>query len=227
MKDSKKPLVLTIDDEEKIRSSFRELLEDYNYDVIEAEDGSIGLEIFMEKRPDLILVDMNMPKMGGLELLENVTRFSLDTPIIVISGAGEIKDVVKALRLGAWDYLVKPIRDMTMLIHTIERALERRRLIMQNREYHEKLEDKVEEQTKTLEKAHQELQESEKAKAEEFLKKIEKKEAAKDEAKAKVEAEVKVEAEAEVEVKAEAEAKVEAEVKAEKAEDSTKDEKAE
>ncbi len=154
-------MVLTIDDEEIIRASFRELLEDNGYDVIEAENGSVGLNKFFERRPDLILVDMIMPEMNGLELLENVTRFSLDTPIIIVSGAGELKDVVKALKLGAWDYILKPVNDMDMLIHTIERALERRRLILQNREYHERLEDKVAEQTMSLERAHHELQESE------------------------------------------------------------------
>jgi PAS domain S-box-containing protein len=162
MENRKIPLVLTIDDEKIIRESFRELLEDNGYDVIEAENGNQGLEKFVEYRPDLILVDMIMPEMGGLELLENVTRFSLDTPIIIISGVGDLTDAVKALKLGAWDYILKPVNDLAMLLHTIERALERRRLILQNREYHERLEDKVAEQTITLEQTHLELQESEK-----------------------------------------------------------------
>ncbi|MBU2514126.1 response regulator [bacterium] len=162
MNDRKTPLILTIDDEKYIRDSFRSLLEDHEYQVLEAENGRIGLELFENEKPDLILVDMRMPVVDGLEVLEKVTSASPDTPIIVISGAGEIKDAVKALRLGAWDYLMKPITDLDMLAHTIERALERRRLIRENKEYQEHLEEKVAEQTKNLAQAHQELQKSEK-----------------------------------------------------------------
>ncbi len=162
MDDQKKPLILTIDDEKCIRDSFRGFLEDFNYNVIEAENGRIGLELFAREKPDLVLVDMRMPEVDGLEVLDKVTSTSPNTPVIVISGAGEIRDVVKALRLGAWDYLMKPINDLDMLTHTIERSLERQRLIRENKEYQEHLEEKVSEQTKNLKQAHLELQKSEK-----------------------------------------------------------------
>ncbi len=162
MTESKSPVILTIDDDKYIRESFRGLLEDFDFEVLEAENGRIGLEIFEKENPDLILVDMRMPVVDGLEVLETVVKKSPDTPIIMVSGAGEIKDVVKALRLGAWDYLMKPVKDLNMLAHTIERSLERHRLIKENREYQEHLEDKVVEQTKKIEKTNLELQKSEK-----------------------------------------------------------------
>lgn len=156
------PLILTIDDEKYIRESFKAFLEDYDFRVIEAENGKAGLRSIEEFRPDAVLVDLRMPEMDGLELMEKASVQFPSTPIVVISGAGEIKDVVKALHLGAWDYLMKPIKDLDILIHTLKRVLERKQLIDQNKEYQNRLEEKVKEQTEDLAHAHQELVNSEK-----------------------------------------------------------------
>ncbi|MDM8535415.1 response regulator [Desulfobacterales bacterium HSG17] len=153
----KMPLVLTIDDERIIRESLRNFLEDYDYEVLEAENGKIGLEIFKKENPDLILVDLRMPEVDGLEVLAEVRSDSPDTPIIVISGTGIISDAVEALRLGAWDYLLKPICDMSVLLHSIEKALERSRLIHENRAYQKHLEKEVAKRTQELETANKEL----------------------------------------------------------------------
>jgi PAS domain S-box-containing protein len=142
--------ILTIDDEESLRRSIREYLEDYNYKVIEAEDGQAGQEVFLTKNPDLVLVDLRMPKADGLEVLQFVKKKRPETPIIVISGTGHIANVVEALRLGAWDYILKPIQDMTVLLHAVEKALERARMIRERRLYRERLEEEVAGKTKEL-----------------------------------------------------------------------------
>ena len=97
--------ILIIDDEEPIRQSIAAYLEDYNFSVIGAENGRIGLEIFRREKPNLVLVDLRMPEMDGLEVLEAITHESSQTPLIVISGKGALADAVEALHLGAWDYI--------------------------------------------------------------------------------------------------------------------------
>ncbi len=150
MKAEKSPVILTIDDETVIRDSIRAYLEDYDYTVLEAENGRIGLEIHQKEEVDLILVDLRMPEVDGLEVLSEIRTKSPNLPIIVVSGTGEIADVVEALRLGAWDYLLKPITDMSILIHSIEKGLERARLLEENTRYHENLEELVELKTREL-----------------------------------------------------------------------------
>ncbi len=144
MNQGKIPVVLTIDDDQAVRESLANFLEDFGYEVLQAGDGQQGLEVFAAKRPDLILVDLRMPRMDGLQVLAKVQELSPQTPIMVISGAGDIRDVVEALRRGAWDYLVKPIQDMNILLHSVETCLERARLQRQNLEYQLSLEESLE-----------------------------------------------------------------------------------
>ncbi len=139
--------ILTIDDETAIRTSFALYLSDFDYKVIEAENGRIGLDIIAANQPDLILVDLRMPEVDGLEVLKETQKRWPEIPVIVVSGTGEITDVIEALRLGAWDYILKPIEDMSILIHTIEKALERVELLRKDRAYQEVLEQEVKKQT--------------------------------------------------------------------------------
>jgi diguanylate cyclase (GGDEF)-like protein/PAS domain S-box-containing protein len=154
------PVILTIDDEENIRDSFRLFLEDFDYTVIEAGNGREGLEIFERERPDLVLCDLRMPEVDGLEVLEQIKQKSPDTPIIVVSGTGVIGDAIEAIRRGAWNYLLKPIQDMSVLLHAISQAMERARLVVENRAYQEHLEDEVSKRTKDLQKTMAELHHS-------------------------------------------------------------------
>lgn len=156
------PDILLIDDEKIIRDSFRNFLEDYDYTVHEAADGLEGLEVFKRKSPALVLLDLNMPVMDGIEVLKKLTVWSSDIPIIVVSGTGLIDDVLRALRLGAWDYLYKPIENLSVLLHAVEKALERARLIRENRIYQEQLEREVKRRTEELEQTTRRLRESEK-----------------------------------------------------------------
>ncbi len=93
--------VLTIDDEEIICRTIRDFFVDHDYEALEAEDGEAGIEVFERDKPGLILDDLRMPKVNGLEVLDHVTKNSPDTPIIVVSGTGTISDAIEALHLGA------------------------------------------------------------------------------------------------------------------------------
>jgi DNA-binding response OmpR family regulator len=102
-----RPLILVVEDEPRVSRYLRSSLQLSGHDVLVAEDGVKALEIVQESRPDLILLDLKLPKMGGFEVLENV-RKQFDTPVIVLTAFDGEDDRVKALMLGADDYLSKP-----------------------------------------------------------------------------------------------------------------------
>ena len=120
--------ILVIDDEAAIRQSLRDYLEDLDYQIVTAEDGRTGIELFENAKIDLVLVDLRMPEMDGLEVLAYLSRKSPDTPLIVVTGAGLIGDAIAALKRGAWDYLLKPIDNLSVLAHAVESGLEKARL---------------------------------------------------------------------------------------------------
>ncbi|MCP4105722.1 MAG: response regulator [Desulfobacteraceae bacterium] len=156
---SEKARILCIDDEEMIRQTIADYLSDSGFEILEAENGLIGLEKFQEETPDLILVDLRMPEFDGLDLLAKINEISPETPVIVVSGTGVLEDAVEALRRGAWNYLTKPIEDLAILEHAVEKALERARLIRENKQYQEYLEQEVKKRTAELHKAHNQLKE--------------------------------------------------------------------
>lgn len=137
------PLVLTIDDEEFIRDCFSDILEDNGYEVIQAENGRIGLEKIREYKPDLILCDLQMPEVNGLEVVRTVKEEFEKTPILIISGAGVLDDAIEAVRMGAWDYLVKPLFNLNVLLQAVEKALDRAKLIAENELYQKNLEEQT------------------------------------------------------------------------------------
>lgn len=149
--------ILIIDDEKALREGLGMFLEDLDYDIILAENGRVGLEKFEAHRPDLVLVDLRMPEIDGLKVLNHLSQKSPETPLIVVSGTGVIADAVEALRSGAWDYLLKPIEDLTILAHTIDNSLEKARLRQENQRYQEHLEQLVVARTEQLYQANQEL----------------------------------------------------------------------
>jgi phosphoserine phosphatase RsbU/P len=132
--------LLIIDDDAPVRQSIVAYLEDSGFDVLEAADGPLGLTVFQEHLPDLVITDLRMPGFDGLQVLNVIHEQAPDTPVIVVSGAGVMGDVVAALRLGASDYLIKPLVDMEVLVHSVRKALERRDLLLQNQRYRDKLE---------------------------------------------------------------------------------------
>ncbi|MBU2628130.1 MAG: response regulator, partial [Proteobacteria bacterium] len=150
MEDNTGIKILTIDDESYIRQSIRTYLEDYGFIVCEAENGLKGLEVFDREKPDLVLLDLRMPEMNGLEFLDRLKDKAPDIPLIVASGTGNITAVVEALHLGAWDYILKPIEDMNVLYHSVQKCLKESRLKKENIRYQEQLEELVKERTLEL-----------------------------------------------------------------------------
>ena len=132
--------LLIIDDDDVVRASLAAYLEDSSFSVLQANNGLQGLQVFEQQQPDLVICDLRMPQVGGLDLIRQVTELSPDIPVIVLSGAGVMNDAVEALRLGAADYLIKPLEDLAVLEHSVRRALDRSRLLLENRRYREKLE---------------------------------------------------------------------------------------
>ena len=144
-------MILLVEDDAAVRLSFQSYLEDSGYRVLPAGDGEQGIGLFRQHHPDLCITDLRMPKMDGLEVLRLIRQEAPDLPVIVVSGAGTLADSVEALRLGAWDYLIKPVSDLTMIRHAVSEALEKARLRSENNSYREHLEELVRERTRDLE----------------------------------------------------------------------------
>lgn len=133
--------ILVVDDDRPILSSYITYLEDSGYLATGVQSVSEAIVSIHKDLPDLIITDLKMPKESGLVLLEHLSKQHPDLPVIVVSGAGVMMDVVEALRFGAVDYFIKPILDLGMLVLAIERALERTRLVRENTEYRAQLEE--------------------------------------------------------------------------------------
>ncbi|MFZ2287348.1 MAG: sigma-54 dependent transcriptional regulator [Bacteroidales bacterium] len=126
------PKILVIDDERSIRNTLKDVLEYEKYEVDLAEDGNAGIELFTEGTYEVVLCDIKMAKMDGIEVLQKLQEHSSDVPVIMISGHGNIDTAVDAIRKGAFDFLEKPL-DLNRLLITIRNALERGSLITQTR----------------------------------------------------------------------------------------------
>jgi putative two-component system response regulator len=142
--------ILIIDDEEQIRETTSDYLEDIGFKTILAEDGLSGISRFREDKPDAVLADLSMPNIDGFEVIRTVIRESPETPIIVMSGIGIIEKAVLAVREGAWDFLAKPISSFEILKITFDRCFERANLISENRRYREHLEEEVDIKTREI-----------------------------------------------------------------------------
>ncbi|MGA6924874.1 MAG: sigma 54-interacting transcriptional regulator [Desulfosarcina sp.] len=145
-----KSRILVIDDEEIVRDSISTFLADSGFVVHQAKDGREGIDQLREIDPDVVLLDLRMPRMDGLEVLEAIAGRLDQVPVIVVTGAGVLQDAVTALRLGAFDFVTKPIVDMAVLEHAVKRALEHSRLREENRRYQLHLEDEIRARTQDL-----------------------------------------------------------------------------
>jgi len=114
--------------------------EDDGYRVFSAEDGDEGLQIYFNEKIDLVLTDLRMPKKDGIELMRIIHAHEPDAPMIVVSGAGQKEDIINALRMGAKDYITKPIGDLDKISHTVGQVLENKRLNDENKQYRTQLE---------------------------------------------------------------------------------------
>jgi len=132
------PLVLIIDDEEGIRESLSVILEDEGYRVVSAESGEEALTMLQEQLPDLIILDVWLPGMDGIQTLQEITALKKELPVIMISGHGNIEVAVKATRIGAYDFLEKPL-SLERVILSSKRALERGALERENKDLKDNL----------------------------------------------------------------------------------------
>src|SRR6187402_594741 len=128
------PKILIIEDEASIRRVLTKILseESSTYQVDEAEDGIIGYEKIKNNDYDLVLCDIKMPKMDGVEVLEEVKKIKPEIPMVMISGHGDMETAIHTMRLGAFDYISKP-PDLNRLLNTVRNALDKKQLVVENK----------------------------------------------------------------------------------------------
>ncbi|SFD01748.1 DNA-binding transcriptional response regulator, NtrC family, contains REC, AAA-type ATPase, and a Fis-type DNA-binding domains [Flavobacterium phragmitis] len=126
--------ILIIEDEAAIRRVLVKILSEENdsYQVDEAEDGVAGLEKIKNNDYDLVLCDIKMPKMDGVEVLEEVKKIKPEIPMVMISGHGDMETAIQTMRLGAFDYISKP-PDLNRLLNTVRNALDKKQLVVENK----------------------------------------------------------------------------------------------
>ncbi|MBN2746358.1 MAG: sigma-54-dependent Fis family transcriptional regulator [Bacteroidales bacterium] len=134
--------ILVIDDEAPIRRTLKEILEYEKYQISVAADGREGLELIENEKFDLILCDIKMPRIDGLEVLKKALEIT-DSPIVMISGHGNIDTAVESIKLGAFDFITKPL-DLNRLLITIRNAMDKSRLITETRVLKKKVSQKYE-----------------------------------------------------------------------------------
>ena len=154
-----KPQVLIVDDDRRVRDVLHEIFLSNGYKCLVAQNGQEGLEVFVAARPPLTVTDVKMPVMDGVEFLKAARRKDPDAAIIVLTGVGDVKTAIESLKHGAHDFIIKPVNVDELLI-AAERALERRELLIERREYQVKLERRVEEATRDLDAAYTKLQDT-------------------------------------------------------------------
>lgn len=145
--------ILVIDDEAGLRRSLAAHLEDMDHEVLQGADGQQGLERLGERRRDIeaVIVDLNMPVMDGYSFIQHAVVQAPEVPIVVLSGVGVVDDALRAMRLGAWDFITKPLHNLGILDYTLDKVRERARLIRENKAYQENLEGLVLQRTGELE----------------------------------------------------------------------------
>src|SRR5712692_2326280 len=130
--DSNQKRILLVEDEHSLRQVMKFQLCEAGYETMLAENGLQGYELFTEHQPDLVITDLAMPEMDGLELIRRIKAISPEAPVILITAHGEVQTAVAAMKLGAEDYLTKPINwdELSILI---ERALKVKDMVRENR----------------------------------------------------------------------------------------------
>lgn len=146
----KKARILIADDDAMVRSTVSKILEMFGYSVQTVSDGKGVLDIINDSF-DVIILDINMPGMDGFDTINELNKLDYNIPVLFLTGAGSMDYAVKAINLGAYDFLTKPIEDLDIFNVKIRRALEKRMYVLQERRYKEALEDDVRKKAEKLE----------------------------------------------------------------------------
>jgi len=133
--------ILIIDDERSIRNSFKDILEFENYKVDTAENGIEGLDFVKNNKYDLVFCDIKMPEMDGMEVLQEIQKERSELPVIMISGHGTIDVAVEAIKLGAYDFISKPL-DLNRILITVKNALDKTNLVQETKVLKKKIANK-------------------------------------------------------------------------------------
>jgi DNA-binding NtrC family response regulator len=124
--------ILVIDDERPIRSTLKEILEYEKFKVDDAEDGPTALKMLEKSDYDIVLCDIKMPKMDGMEVLEKIQEMGKEMPVVMISGHGSVETAVQSLKNGAYDFIQKPL-DLNRILVTIRNAMEKKDLVQETK----------------------------------------------------------------------------------------------
>jgi putative nucleotidyltransferase with HDIG domain len=151
--------ILVVDDEEAIREVVSTMLESRGYNCTAVSNGKAAQEQVRRNTPDLVLSDMIMPEMDGIKLLEWLRHHDPEVPVIMVTAIHDISTALEAIRRGAYDYILKPF-EKDQLFLGVGRALQHRRLVLENRTYQLNLQQKVDEQTAQLQMAFAQLEQS-------------------------------------------------------------------
>ena len=143
------PKLLVADDDIAALGELAELLTLSGFEVVQAPSGDKAWELFANEKPDLVITDILMPGLDGISFLKLIREADEIIPVVMITGYGEMETAITALRLGAFDFLLKPING-EILISTVEKGLEHHRLKLLEKEYTHRLETQVESRTKEL-----------------------------------------------------------------------------
>jgi DNA-binding NtrC family response regulator len=125
--------ILIVDDEASMRKNISDLLSPLGYHILEAGNGDAGMMMFVQKKPDVIILDINLPGKNGLEVLKEIREISVDTPVIIFTAFGTSERAIEAMKLGAFDYLEKPF-ELDEFILTVERAFAYQKLLTEVRQ---------------------------------------------------------------------------------------------
>ena len=145
--------ILIVDDDWQVREVLHEIFLSAGYTCQVAGDGREGLDLFRATLPPLTVTDLKMPVMDGIALLQGIRQADSDAAVIVLTGAADVKTAIESLKLGAHDFIMKPVNVDELLI-AADRAIERRQLLIERREYQALLEQRVEEATQNLASAY-------------------------------------------------------------------------
>jgi response regulator RpfG family c-di-GMP phosphodiesterase len=151
--------ILIVDDDTQVREVLHQIFLSAGYACRLAANGAEGVQTFRDARPGLTVTDLKMPVMDGVGLLQNIRKIDTEAAVIVLTGAPDIKTAIDSLKLGAYDFIMKPVNVDEPLI-AAERALERRDLLIERKQYQALLERRVAEATRDLASAYEQLQDT-------------------------------------------------------------------